>query len=65
MKRRTEIQLGLLIVGLIVWAAGQRSDDTRLQYAGIACFAVATLLRFFKRKDSEPNDSGASEPPQQ
>jgi len=65
MKRRTEIQLALLIVGLIVWATGQRTENAPLQYAGIACFAVATLLRFFKKKDSEPDDSGASDPPQQ
>jgi hypothetical protein len=65
MKRRTEIQLALLAVGLIVWAYGQRSDDTMFQYAGIGCFAVATLLRLFKKRDSEPDDSGASEPPQQ
>jgi len=65
MKRRTEIQLALVIVGLIVWAIGQRSEDTRLQYAGIACFAVATLLRVFKKEDSKPNDESPTEPPTQ
>lgn len=65
MTRRTEVQLALLIVGLIVWAAGQRFEDTRLQYAGIACFAVATLLRAFKKKDAEPDDASPTEPPPQ
>jgi hypothetical protein len=65
MKRRTEIQLALLVAGLIVWASGQRFEEPRLQYAGIACFAVATLLRFLKKRDPESADSTSSEPPQQ
>jgi hypothetical protein len=51
---RTEIQIALVIVGVIVWGFGQRTDDVRFQYAGIACFAMATLLRWAKRhEDSE------------
>jgi hypothetical protein len=65
MKRRTEIQLTLLIVGLVAWASGQRFEEPRLQWAGIACFAVATLLRVFKKKDAEPAESTSTEPPQQ
>jgi hypothetical protein len=60
MKRRTEIQIALVIVGLIVWATGQRLEVATLQYAGIACFAVATLLRFFKKDDAGPSDSTSS-----
>ena len=65
MKRRTEIQLGLLIVGLIIWASGQRFEEPRLQYAGIACFAAATMLRFFKKKNAESDEATSTEPPQQ
>jgi hypothetical protein len=49
--RRTEIQLALLVVGLGVWGYGQRIDDARLRIVGIVLFAVATVLRFFKKHD--------------
>jgi hypothetical protein len=47
---RTEIQLGLMAVGLVVWASGQRTDDSRLMLGGIAFFAVAFVLRIAKKK---------------
>jgi hypothetical protein len=50
MGRRTEIQVALLIAGILVWGYGQRTENAVLQYTGIAFFAVATLLRFFKKK---------------
>ena len=55
MKRRTQAQLALLVIGVIVWGYGQRIDDNRLTWIGLAFFAAATLLRFFKRgPDPEP-----------
>ena len=55
MKRRTQAQLALLVIGVIVWGYGQRIDDNRLTWIGLAFFAAATLLRFFKRRpDPEP-----------
>ena len=48
-RRRTEIQLALAAVGFVVWAYGSRADDSRLQWTGIAFFAAATALRFFKK----------------
>jgi hypothetical protein len=51
MAHRTEIQLALLVVGLGVWGYGQRIDDARLRIAGIVLFAIATALRFFKKRD--------------
>jgi len=59
MKRRTEAQLALLLIGVIVWGYGQRIDDNRLTWIGLAFFAAATLLRVLKRKqpaqDEPPN----------
>lgn len=52
MERRTEIQIALVIVGMIAWGYGQRTENGVLQYVGIGFFAAATLLRFFKRKDT-------------
>jgi hypothetical protein len=54
-NRRTEIQLALLLIGLIVWGYGERVDDQRLRYVGIGFFAAAFLLRIFKRKDASPS----------
>ena len=49
--RRTEIQLALLVVGLVVWGYGQRIDDGRLTVVGIVFFAAATLLRLLTKRD--------------
>ena len=57
MPFRTEIQIALLIAGMIVWGYGQRSENKVLQYTGLGFFAAATALRFFKSKapdDKEP-----------
>ena len=51
---RTEIQIGLLVIGMIVWGYGQRVDDGTLRWVGIGIFAVAAALRLLKRRiDSE------------
>jgi hypothetical protein len=49
-SRRTEIQIALLLVGVIVWAVGQRTEIVALQWTGIAFFAAATALRFVKKR---------------
>jgi hypothetical protein len=49
MSRRTEIQIVLLVAGLIVWAVGNRMEIVPLQWTGIGLFAAATALRFFKK----------------
>ena len=55
MTRRTEIQLALLVIGLIVWGYGSRVDDTRLTWIGLGFFAAATVLRLFKKRaEQEP-----------
>lgn len=51
MARRTEIQLALLVVGLVVWGYGERIDDGRLRVVGIVLFAVATALRLLRKRD--------------
>jgi hypothetical protein len=50
MKRRTEAQLALLLIGVIVWGYGQRIEDNRLTWIGLAFFVAATALRFLKKK---------------
>ena len=56
MKGRTQVQVGLVVMGLIVWGYGQRSDDPTLRWVGIGFFAVATALRLLKRRQSEPDE---------
>ncbi|HEY9225704.1 MAG TPA: hypothetical protein VIP11_03600 [Gemmatimonadaceae bacterium] len=60
MPYRTEIQVALLIVGMIVWGYGQRSENKALQYTGLGFFAAATALRFVKKQP--PNDGAPPSP---
>jgi hypothetical protein len=53
--RRTTFQVAFLIMGLIVWAYGQRIDDPTVRLVGIAFFAVAFVLRFFRSSDTRPH----------
>jgi hypothetical protein len=55
-EKRTTIQLALLLMGLIVWGYGQRVDEPTLRLIGIALFAAATMLRFFRRSDTRHRD---------
>jgi hypothetical protein len=52
-SRRTEIQIALVVIGLIVWGYGARTDQPRLTWIGLACFAAATALRFAKRRQQQ------------
>jgi len=49
---RTTVQLALLAIGFVCWGYGQRIDDPPLRLVGIAFFAIATMLRFFRRSDT-------------
>ena len=51
--RRTTFQVAFLIMGLIIWAYGQRVDDPTVRLVGIAFFAVAFVLRFFRSSDTK------------
>jgi hypothetical protein len=53
MKLRTEAQIALLVIGVIVWGYGQRVEDNRLTWIGLAFFAAATALRFLKPRKVE------------
>lgn len=54
-------QLALLVIGLIVWAYGQRVDDALLRWIGIGCFAAGTLLRLFKRRTDKSHSPEAGD----
>jgi hypothetical protein len=59
--KRTTIQLAILLMGLVVWGYGQRIDEPALRLVGIALFAGATLLRFFRRSDTKRHDPSDDE----
>ena len=61
MGYRTEIQIALILVGMVVWGYGQRSENKVLQYTGLAFFAAATALRLFK-KQSKDDDAPPDDP---
>lgn len=64
MTRRTEIQLALLVIGLVVWGYGQRTNNDRLTWIGVGFFAAATILRLFKKRaEQEPLDGDSNRGP--
>jgi len=63
MTHRTEIQLALLLIGLIVWGYGQRTDDSRLTWIGLGFFAAATVLRLLKKRSEQEQDREPDQEP--
>lgn len=47
---RSIAQLALLVMGLIVWGYGSRTNNSSLTLIGVGFFAAAAVLRFFKRR---------------
>jgi hypothetical protein len=54
----TVAQLALAVIGIVVWGYGTRTGDPRVGWAGIILLAIASLLRFVKRRQRPP-DGGA------
>ena len=67
LARRTVFQIAFLIMGLIIWGYGQRVEDPTIRLVGIAFFAVAFVLRFFRGSETrmqhdEPTDEATDGP---
>jgi len=58
MTRLTQLKLGLVIAGLIVWGYGARVDISWLRWVGIGLFAAAVALRFVGPRSSRHGESG-------
>ena len=54
MSGLTRIKLAFAIIGLILFAAGVRLDNSNLRMAGIACVAVAWVTRFVRERGPRP-----------
>lgn len=50
MPRRTLAQLTLLVIGIVVWGYGARTDQPMLTWIGIAFFAAAVVLRLLRSR---------------
>jgi hypothetical protein len=48
-------------MGLIIWGYGQRIDDPAVRLTGIAFFAVAFLLRFFRASETRHREPDPQE----
>lgn len=57
----SHLKLGLAAIGVILWAYGVRTDDHTLSWIGIAFLVAAFLLRFWRRRGSEPPEGGGDE----
>jgi hypothetical protein len=61
MNTLVRIKLALVVIGLIIWAWGYRTDDSFFRVVGIVVLLVAFLLRFVgRRRRQEPE---RNEPP--
>jgi len=48
MTPRTRLKVGFALAGLILYGVGIRYESSLFRWEGIACVAVAALLRFWK-----------------
>jgi hypothetical protein len=51
-SRRTTFQVAFFLMAVIIWGYGSRVDDPTVRLVGIAFFAVAFLLRFFRSSET-------------
>jgi hypothetical protein len=62
MNTLVRIKLALVVIGLIIWAWGYRTDDSFFRVVGIIVLLVAFLLRFVGRR-RQPPEPERNEPP--
>ncbi len=58
-----QAKLALVVIGLIVWFQGYRTDESWLRVTGIIVLLVAFLLRFVGRKRPARGDDDKDVPP--
>jgi hypothetical protein len=57
-----QAKLALVVIGLIVWFQGYRTDESWLRVTGIIVLAVAFLLRFVGRRRPTREDDHTEAP---
>lgn len=63
MNTLVRLKLALVVIGLIIWAWGYRSDDSFLRVSGIVVLTIAFLLRFVRRRARDPEAPNGPTPP--
>jgi hypothetical protein len=58
-----EVKLALVVIGLIVWFQGYRTDESWLRVTGIIVLLVAFLLRFVGRRRPAAGEDDKEVPP--
>ena len=61
MSRRTTFQVAFFLMAVIIWGYGSRVDDPTVRLVGIAFFAVAFLLRFFRSSETRHRQDDGEE----
>lgn len=56
----TRLKLILAVIGLLLFAAGARWENSALRWAAIGVIGVAFLLRFIKPKGNDESPPGDS-----
>jgi hypothetical protein len=62
MNTLVRIKLALVVIGLIIWVWGFRTDDSFLRVVAIIVLLIAFLLRFAGRRRGG-HDAGKDKPP--
>lgn len=62
MNTMVQAKLALVVVGLIVWFQGYRTDESWLRVTGIIVLLVAFLLRFIGRRRPARKDDDKEAP---
>lgn len=63
MTTLVRVKLALVVIGLIIWFQGYRTDDSWLRVTGIIVLLVAFLLRFAGRRRPARSEDDKEEPP--
>ena len=63
MSTLVRVKLALVVIGLIVWFQGYRTDDSWLRVTGIIVLLIAFLLRFVGRRRPGRDDGEKEGPP--
>jgi hypothetical protein len=58
-----QAKLALVVIGLIVWFQGYRTDESWLRVTGIIVLLAAFLLRFVGRRRPARGDDDKEAPP--
>jgi cell division protein FtsW (lipid II flippase) len=56
------VKLALVVIGLVIWFHGYRTDDSWFLVTGIIFLLVAVLLRFVGRRRPAPGDDDKEGP---